>query len=785
MKGMRRRPSPENLVTVAVLAAAVVFVFVQLQPHLLFRNNTPAGGDMGAHVWGPAFLRDHLLPHGRLSGWAPDWYAGFPALTFYFPLPSLLIVALDVVLPYGVAFKLVTALGLLALPVAAWAFGRLSGMRFPGPVLFGIATLPFMFDRFHTIYGGNIPATMAGEFAFSIGLAVGLVFLGVLARGLETGRHRALAAVLLAVTALCHVLPTFFVLGGALVLVVMHLDRHRLRYAVAAMGGALLLAAFWVVPFLWRIPYTNDMGWGKITVYRRNLFPSLYRCHTGCDPNNYRFPFSQTWHLDIVLALALIGAVASVVLRRRMGTALTGMALLSALAFRYAPEGRLWNARLLPFWFLCLYLLAAVAVAEGARALATVVSRDREPWRWPELATPMVGLAAALLFVALPLQAGWLPFHTSDHSVVPDWVRWNYSGYEGKAAYPEYKAMVDTMKRVGRTHGCGRAMWEYFPDLNRYGTPMAPMLLPYWTHECILSMEGLFFESAASTPYHFLNQSELSKDPSRAQRDLPYRDLDVSAGVQHLQLMGVRYYMAYSQEAVAAADAQPALVPVARSGSWHVYEVLDSAEVVPLRYEPAVLENVPKKARPWLDVAVHFYQDPASWDVPLAASGPRAWPRVAVHHNATTDKTLGAGVDLAVPRRVPVRPARVTHIRTGDDRISFDVDRPGSPVLVKASYFPNWQVSGGRGPWRVTPNLMVVIPTSRHVSLHYGWTPVDGIAWALTIAGIALVVLVARRGAIEYPVAPAPVDDTDDQLDLILGDELVHSGADDDPWPPG
>ena len=188
MKGMRRRPSPENLVTVAVLAAAVVFVFVQLQPHLLFRNNTPAGGDMGAHVWGPAFLRDHLLPHGRLSGWAPDWYAGFPALTFYFPLPSLLIVALDVVLPYGVAFKLVTALGLLALPVAAWAFGRLSGMRFPGPVLFGIATLPFMFDRFHTIYGGNVPATMAGEFAFSISLAVGLVFLGVLARGLETGR---------------------------------------------------------------------------------------------------------------------------------------------------------------------------------------------------------------------------------------------------------------------------------------------------------------------------------------------------------------------------------------------------------------------------------------------------------------------------------------------------------------------------------------------------------------------------------------------------------------------
>src|SRR5207245_7935821 len=158
---------PETLVTIAVLAAAVVFVFVQLQPHLLFTNNTPAGGDMGAHVWGPAFLRDHLLPHGRLSGWAPDWYAGFPALTFYFPLPSLLIVLLGLVLPYGVAFKLVTVLGVLSLPVCAYAFGRLSGMTFHGPALLGVATVPFLFERFFTIYGGNIPSTLAGEFGFS------------------------------------------------------------------------------------------------------------------------------------------------------------------------------------------------------------------------------------------------------------------------------------------------------------------------------------------------------------------------------------------------------------------------------------------------------------------------------------------------------------------------------------------------------------------------------------------------------------------------------------------
>src|SRR5919199_455351 len=183
-----RRPSVEQLLSLGVVAAAALFVFSQLHPSLIFANTTPAGGDMGAHVWGPAYMRDHLLPHFRLFGWAPSWYAGFPAFQFYFPLPSLLIVILDVLLPihYGVAFKLVSILGLVSLPVSAWAFGRLSGMRFPGPAVLAVATVPFLFDRGFTIYGGNIPSTLAGEFSFSISLSLALLFLGVVARGADT-----------------------------------------------------------------------------------------------------------------------------------------------------------------------------------------------------------------------------------------------------------------------------------------------------------------------------------------------------------------------------------------------------------------------------------------------------------------------------------------------------------------------------------------------------------------------------------------------------------------------
>src|SRR5205085_4372070 len=117
------------------------------------------------------------------------------------------------------AFKLVTVAGILSLPVAAWAFGRLSGMRFPGPALLAVATVPFLFysgfssgggSWSYTIYGGNIASTLAGEFSFSISLSLALVFLGVFARSLDTGKYRVWAAVLLALTGLSHLLPTMF-----------------------------------------------------------------------------------------------------------------------------------------------------------------------------------------------------------------------------------------------------------------------------------------------------------------------------------------------------------------------------------------------------------------------------------------------------------------------------------------------------------------------------------------------------------------------------------------------
>ena len=88
------------------------------------------------------------------------------------------------------------------------------------------------------------------------------------------------------------------------------------------------------------------------------------------------------------------------------------------------------------------------------------------------------------------------------------------------------------MTKVAERYGCGRAMWEYSSSENRFGTPEALMLLPYWTDNCVDSMEGLLMESSPTTPYHYLDQSELSVAPSDPQVGLDYGPLDVAEGVR-------------------------------------------------------------------------------------------------------------------------------------------------------------------------------------------------------------------------------------------------------------
>jgi hypothetical protein len=1048
-----------------VVAGCCGFVFWICQPTLIFRNTLPTGGDMGAHVWGPAYLRDQLLPHLRLSGWTPDWLGGFPAYTFYMVLPSLAIVIVNVGLlptwaaplmvilfgglgflahrrlsgrvvrgltftglslafllsfhvPYDVSFKMVAVLGLILFPAAVWYLGKGLALRAPMPELMAIACLPFLIDNsLFSIFGGNIASTMAGEFCFSLSLTAGVFFLGVAARGMVSGKHRVLGAVLLAVTMLCHVIPFLYVCAGTLVLLALRipwiqglkrrfgtaepdeaaagavavdpagglppwllddeptaLDEADALLATAvdartldartvdgadgdvAPGGAAdpsaesslglkarfkrqwarlpasvrwvvpvggvggLVACFWYIPFYGLSAYLDDMGWSKyglvtdakgvkhasLTQFLGYLLPfgphktTLQGQTSTADPNML--------HGHFFFALALVGVVLSLVMMVRAGIFFTLFGLVAAAAFVLMPQNRFWNARILPLYYLCIYMLAAIGVwllirlvprlldsdwghpprwagalmVGGAAVLGFWLLRTNHQWNvwtqvlayfcvfslaavgvflagrqvadlswghplawvglgfigltiilgyrlWPhaqswsspkQLAFYLLEFALATIGVALVVRKvapgpsrqpahwvgmttvaivavgmmgvmllsirylpgasvstdpkgvttyHWGPFNTTYQGPVRDWVAWNFTGYEGKgAAWTELDGIKNTMANIGQQDGCGRAFWEYSPDLNRFGSPMALMLLPYWTHSCIGSMEGLYMESSSTTPFHFTIQGELSASPSDAQLwDIfgvdpatVYKGVQFDLGIQHLQMLGVRYFMASSATVKADAAKDPRLKKLATTGAFDVYEVRGAPLVQGLSALPAVWTNVGNAIHSWAKPAEEWFINPSEWGVYRAESGPANWPRIK---------------DGQTPKTVPVKPAKVTNISATRDTISFDVDRVGVPVLVKSSYFPDWQTADGAGPYRVAPNLMVVIPTSKHVVLTYGRSKIELVAWALTFLGLGLLLWMLRTGDPEESDGPGEFegDRDEDRPAREIDDALV------------
>ena len=113
------------------------------------------------------------------------------------------------------------------------------------------------------------------------------------------------------------------------------------------------------------------------------------------------------------------------------------------------------------------------------------------------------------------------------------------------------------------------------------------------------------------------------------------------------------------------------------------------------------------------------------------------------------------------------------------------------PVVVRTSYFPNWEASGADGPWRLTPNLMVVVPTGHSVHLHFARSGAEQLGGALTVAGLVALAVLAllewRRGRV---IRVGSVDDEDVTEPRIEPDPGGPSGAPAEPGttmavPPG
>lgn len=822
-EGNPARPSGWRPRSSAAVAAAVSLLTVAaMSPHLLTTAVTPTGGDMGAHVLVPAYLRDVLLPGGRIMGWSNYWFAGFPVFYFYFPLPFLVIVGLDLLLPYGVAFKLVTVMGLAALAPASYFLVR--SMKFSRPAAAAAAAAggayAFMETPTPNIFGGTIASSLAGEFAYSWSFALMLVYLGLLLRAVyDDRRYFPWAAAALAATALCHVIPTIAAVAASLFLVIGRLPWRKIfaplwkeasgmptgRRAFWVTAGTWLfgfaLAAFWALPLVIRLRYTTDMDWHPLAGFDE-LFPVEF------------------WPIAV---LGLIGMAAAARAGGRIFP-LAALTLIPVPAFFLLNQGaKLWNGRVLPHWFFGMYLFAGIGAGLlAAAAVRRLPSRISSWWIRAGLAAaalllifgPNVGgpprvyeqssglagwagwgwlgledvvnrisgpdLLITAAAVLLMLQVGrWGPPHlevvvpvcaailligpaflgaVTGENYTSGWARWNYQGYEAKPKWPEYRNVMRTVSALPE----GRIQWEANSGMNEYGTPMALMLFPYWTDGTHPSMEGLYFESSITTPFHFLNTAEVSAKPSNPIPGLRYHNSDYERGARHMELFNVAYYVAYTDEAREQADLHPAFERLAESEPFTVYSLPESSLVDAAVNRPWVFEepegrildslvNIFTEGEDpeFVDVALDWYEDLDMLDQWVVADGPPEWERITPELDGKT---------------VPMREGgEVSDVVLEDHRIAFRTSAVGRPHMIKVSYFPNWRASGAEGPWRAAPSFMVVIPTEEQVELRFENTWVEEVGTWSSFLAAALLALWAGSSGLFWRRKRAQAAAQDDQ----------------------
>jgi hypothetical protein len=312
------------------------------------------------------------------------------------------------------------------------------------------------------------------------------------------------------------------------------------------------------------------------------------------------------------------------------------------------------------------------------------------------------------------------------------WIRWNYSGYEGKENWSQYQEINDFLNTLG---GKQRVMVEHNTKIDEFGTPRAFEIIPYWTN--LWTMEGTLMEASYTAPFHFINQAELSKQASNAIIGVDYPSLDVANGITHLQLMNIQYFISCTAEVTSATEADPRAELLATFGDYNVWRISGMtgyAEVMqnrPVRVDIAQAD--------WRDMAVQWYEDMSVLKTPIILdNGDPALEKAGLARITPEEATT-------LPQVPYTTEGHVVSEQLENEKFIFDVDEAaiGKPVWVKISYFPNWHVSGADGPYLASPSFMMVIPTQTHVEMSYGRTWVNTVGQVLEIIGWLILLGVA------------------------------------------
>ncbi len=696
-----------SLIEWLIVAGITTYLFFALQLPLALKGYTCMGGDLPAHHYLVGHIAETMLP----VTWADGWWCGFPMFHYYFPLPYYCLAMLSKLFPHNVVFNLGVCAGMLLLPLSVYMSCRIARMPRPLPIMATCFVLPLLFDNTHNMWGVNAYSTLAGMVANSWSFCLLLPAAANLYRDTVDNRLRLRTPILIAMVALSHFFTSivFALVVGVLWLMLLFIciKRKTTNYRVPLIEGVIgvLLVAWWLVPLMatgeWSVAFGSQ--------WEIHFFKQL--------PNIIRYFFCPSLILCFVVALVTREKV-SIELWAWFG----GFAILFCVALLLFSFGRsiaevFVNCRLWPFIAFALMFLMA--------GLLAIVFR-----RLP--------ISGTLLVLALCFAYAWNDKADDKNEVwsylnlVPSWAKYNFSGYENSLNGSVGQEIIDYLRSV---EPCGRIAYDLHPYNESLGSTRFFESLPALTGHSII--EGGIVNSAIGSLPAYVVQGEMSETTAGWPLLVKPRSFNPELGLAHLELMGVRRFIAHSDSTIDALVVSP---------RWHAEKVFDGKWVL-FKHRDETSGLVRKWNKPLgFYTSENFQLDALEW---LYVGGATDEPFVLIDDN---DRAMFSTLNEPQKRLEELKgeptpvgdwinviseeiPSKIIK-KGGRYEIHFSTEALNQPHIVAMSYFPNWKTRGATGPCFVTPGFMVVYPTEENVVLYYGVDAWNILGYCLTILGI-------------------------------------------------
>ncbi|MBP9839241.1 MAG: hypothetical protein KBC84_11095, partial [Proteobacteria bacterium] len=327
-----------------------------------------------------------------------------------------------------------------------------------------------------------------------------------------------------------------------------------------------------------------------------------------------------------------------------------------------------------------------------------------------EASLAIVGYLSALLI---------LSFYPSD---AKNWAIWNYQGFENAPAYETFAQINEFVK--GNVND-PRVIYENNELINSMGTMRAFESLPYFSGRSTL--EGLYFQSSLLSPAVFYLQSLYSRDISCPLPEFPCSTLNLDRAFKYLKLLNVNQMIMLTDVAKTLIKNYP--------DKYEFQKQIDNFEIWKIKNESnyvEVLKEFPTYI-PDSDFRFKFYNWLRTYD-----EGKRFLYTIPTKFNFIYNFSNLPKIDEATPAKSIDNCKVETNL--SNEEITFHTNCLGQPHLVKVAYNPGWNVYGAKGPYLISPALMLVIPDNENVTLKYENLEAKGLGYYISLFGVLFLI---------------------------------------------